>query len=209
MRSVTDAKPDWRAAKKAATRREIQRQALRLFRERGFAATTVEQIAAAAGVSHMTFFRYFPTKEDVVLADEHDDAIRTLIEQTPATLPPVQRIADALREGLAAVYAGERDELLIRNQLIVANPTLRARLWEQQATVQQLFLDALTSPDDDQATRFRTTVVAAACQAAATTAVLAWAEADGEPELPELLDQAFAALRELSETSISSDQKTR
>lgn len=201
MMSVTDTKPDWRAAKKAATRREIQRQALRLFRERGFAATTVEQIATAAGVSHMTFFRYFPTKEDVVLTDEHDDAIRTLIEQTPATLPPVQRIADALREGLTAVYASERDELLTRNQLIVANPTLRARLWQQQATLQQLFLDALTSPDDDQATRFRTAVIAAACQAAATTAVLTWAEADGTPELPDLLDEAFAALRGLTAES--------
>jgi AcrR family transcriptional regulator len=54
---------DWRERKKAQTRQRLQEQALRLFVERGYEATTVEQIVAAAGVSHMTFFRYFPTKE--------------------------------------------------------------------------------------------------------------------------------------------------
>jgi AcrR family transcriptional regulator len=62
---VTEPEPDWRQRKKTATRGRIRASALRLFREQGYDATTVEQIAAAAGVSHMTFFRYFPAKEDV------------------------------------------------------------------------------------------------------------------------------------------------
>ena len=57
--------PGWRQRKKTATSDRIRASALRLFREQGYDATTVEQIAGAAGVSHMTFFRYFPTKEDV------------------------------------------------------------------------------------------------------------------------------------------------
>jgi AcrR family transcriptional regulator len=55
---------DWRARKKAATKLADQEQALRLFIEKGYDATTVDEIAAAAGVSHMTFFRYFPRKEE-------------------------------------------------------------------------------------------------------------------------------------------------
>ena len=61
-----------RELKKARTRAEIQRQALLLFQQQGYAATTVEQIAAAAEVSQSTFFRYFPSKEHVVLYDDYD-----------------------------------------------------------------------------------------------------------------------------------------
>jgi AcrR family transcriptional regulator len=72
---------------------------VRLFREQGYDATTVEQIAAAAGVSHMTFFRYFPAKEDVALPDSYDPMIATLLQQTPATWPLTQRIRTARGNG--------------------------------------------------------------------------------------------------------------
>ena len=82
---MTDLQPDWRQRKKAATRDRIRASALRLFGEQGYDATTVEQIAAAAGVSHMTFFRYFPAKEDVALSDSYDPMIAAAITQTPVT----------------------------------------------------------------------------------------------------------------------------
>jgi AcrR family transcriptional regulator len=186
---VTEHEPDWRQRKKNATRDRIRASALRLFSEQGYDATTVEQIATAAGVSHMTFFRYFPAKEDVALSDGYDPVIATALAQTPATWPLARRIRTVLVRGLREVYETERDAMLAQNKLIVATPALRARLWADQIGTRQLILQAL-SPSPS----FADTVTVAACLAAATTAVLAWVENDGTPELPDLMEQAFDAL---------------
>jgi AcrR family transcriptional regulator len=192
MTLVTEAEPDWRQRKKNATRNRIRASALRLFREQGYEATTVEQIAAAAGVSHMTFFRYFPAKEDVVLSDSHDPLIAGLIAQTPATWPPIDRVREALLQGLRQVYDTERDTLLAQNKLIVSTPVLRDRLWAEQINTQQLILEALGGRGRHAS--FETRVTVAACLAAATTAILTWVENDGTPELPDLVRQAFDTL---------------
>lgn len=189
MTLMTDLQPDWRKRKKIATRDRIRASALRLFREQGYDATTVEQIAAAAGVSHMTFFRYFPTKEDVVLSDSYDPVIAALIAQTPATWPLIQRIRTVLVQGLQQIYDTDRDALLAQNTLIVSTPVLRERLWASQMATQQLILEALGSRPS-----FQTRVIVAACLAAASTAILTWVENNGTPELPGLIDQAFETL---------------
>jgi AcrR family transcriptional regulator len=188
---VTQAEPDWRQRKKAATRDRIQASALRLFREQGYEATTVEQIATAADVSHMTFFRYFPAKEDVVLSDGFDPLIADMIGRTPPGWPLARRIRAALVDGLREVYATERDTLLAQNKIIVTTPALRERLWASQIATQRLILQALGA---DPPPAFADRVTVAACLAAATTAVLAWVEHDGTPELPDLIEQAFDAL---------------
>jgi AcrR family transcriptional regulator len=194
MTPVTEPEPDWRQRKKTATRDRIRATALRLFREQGYDATTVEQIAAAAGVSHMTFFRYFPAKEDVALADGYDPLIATALGQTPASWPLTERIRAVLVDGLSQVYTTERDALLAQNKLIVATPALRERLWADQITTQQLILEALSAGPDAPPPSFEDQVTVAACLAAASTAVLAWVENDGTPELPDLMERAFDAL---------------
>jgi AcrR family transcriptional regulator len=191
---VTEPEPDWRQRKKNATRDRIRTCALRLFREHGYDATTVEQIAAAAGVSHMTFFRYFPAKEDVVLSDSYDPLIASLIAQTPAGWPLIRRIRAVLVEGLRQVYETGREELLAQNQLVVSTPALRARLWADQIATQQLILQALAAGQDDHPPSFQARVTVAACLAAASTAILTWIENNGTPDLPELLEQAFDTL---------------
>jgi AcrR family transcriptional regulator len=191
---VTEPEPDWRQRKKTATRDRIRACALRLFFERGYDATTVEQIAAAAGVSHMTFFRYFPAKEDVALSDSYDPVIASLIAQTPAAWPLIQRIRTVLVQGLRQVYDADRDTLLAQNKLIVSTPALRERLWANQIATQQLILQALSTGQHGAQPSFQTKVTVAACLAAATTAVLTWTENDGTAELPDLMEQAFDAL---------------
>src|SRR3954464_9320848 len=91
-----------RERKKAKTRWAIQEHALRLFGEQGYAATTVDQIAAAAEISPSTFFRYFATKEDVVVQDQYDDLFVAAFREAGGSADPIatlrRMVADALKE---------------------------------------------------------------------------------------------------------------
>jgi len=197
MAFVTEPEPDWRQRKKNATRDRIRASALRLFSEQGYDATTVEQIAAAAGLSHMTFFRYFPAKEDVALSDSYDPLLAGLIGQTPAGWPLTERIRSVLVQGLRQVYDADRDTLLAQNKLIVSTPALRERLWASQMDTQQLILQALGTGQDSPQPSFTDMVTVAACLAAAATAILTWVENDGTPDLPDLIEQAFDTISHL------------
>ncbi|MGW0519552.1 TetR/AcrR family transcriptional regulator [Crossiella sp. NPDC003009] len=185
---------DWRARKKADTRRAIQEHALRLIMAKGFEATTVEEIAAAAGVSHMTFFRHFPRKEDVVEVDDYDPMLTTLLTERPPEEPPLTAVHRAVRAGLARILPQDRETVLIRTKLVMATPALRARNYLNVEATTDLFATTLATraglAEPDLATRAQ----AAAAVAALTTAVTAWVARDGEPELVTLVDECFAAL---------------
>jgi AcrR family transcriptional regulator len=116
-----------RERKKARTRASIREHALRLFREQGYHATTVEQIAETAEVSPSTFFRYFPTKEDVVIQDDMDAITIAAFERQPAELSPIA----AFRAAWAETYAGFTEEevawLEETAAMTMEIPELRAR----------------------------------------------------------------------------------
>jgi AcrR family transcriptional regulator len=115
-----------RERKKQKTRRSIQEHALRLFGEQGYDRTTIEQIADAAEVSPSTFFRYFPTKEDVVLYDALDPMLIESFRRQPVGLTPTQALRASLHEvleGLTPVQVREQNE---RGRLIFAVPDLQA-----------------------------------------------------------------------------------
>ncbi|WP_328863048.1 TetR/AcrR family transcriptional regulator [Streptomyces sp. NBC_00306] len=182
-----------RERKKAQTRRTIQEEALRLFLSQGYDNTTVDEIARAAGVSSMTFFRHFPTKESVVESDDYDPFIASLIEQRPPEEAPLTALHRALGEGLAAVYATDREALLVRTRLILRTPALRARLWENQHATEEMLTGALAArsgQEPDLALR----VTAAAALAALTATLTFWVEGDGEADLPTLVNEAFTTL---------------
>ena len=184
---------DWRARKKAATKHAIQEHALRLFIEKGYDTTTVEEIAAAAGVSHMTFFRYFPRKEEVVENDEYDPLLEELVAARPVEEPPLTALHRALRAGLEHILATDREELLIRTRLILRNPALRSRNLLAQDATRDLLARALARraglPEPDLAA----TVQASAALGAIGPAAMAWAESD-DADFVALIDEAFEAL---------------
>jgi AcrR family transcriptional regulator len=142
-----------RERKKARTRASIREHALRLFREQGYQATTVEQIAAAAEVSPSTFFRYFPTKEDVILQDDMDTLMVEAFERQPAGLSPVAAVRAATREMAASMSPAQWEQIRQTTALTVTVPEVRARAMDEFARTIGVLADAMAkragrSPDD-------------------------------------------------------------
>lgn len=117
--------PGLRERKKARTRATIQREALKLFQQNGYAETSVDAIAAAAEVSPSTFFRYFPTKEDVVLTDFVDEKAIARFVAAPAQMSLTEAFSHAVTTWMDDLP--EEDFALehLRNQLIRDVPELR------------------------------------------------------------------------------------
>lgn len=181
--------------------RTIQAHAVRLFTERGYDATTVTDIAEAAGVSPMTLYRHFPTKEDLVLVDQHNRLVAERIAASPATQPLVRRIGGALVDSATMLTgggdgddltAGERF-LLARLQLMISTPALRAKHLDNHYTLQQIIVDALGVDGADPEAVFRAQAAASACLGALHTAVFRWAADDGRTKLSDLITKTLEA----------------
>jgi AcrR family transcriptional regulator len=156
--SMAGASPDGlRERKKARTRASIREHALRLFREEGYQRTTVEKIAEAAEVSPSTFFRYFPTKEDVVLQDDMDVRLLEALDQQPPELGPVAAVRAASRQMFASYTAADMDVLRETTALMLAVPEVRARALDEFARTIRVVAEALAKradrPADDLAVR--------------------------------------------------------
>jgi AcrR family transcriptional regulator len=118
--------PGLRERKKTKTRFAIQQEALRLFREQGYQATTVEQIAEAAEVSPSTVFRYFPTKDALVLTDDYDPIMVERFQAQPAGISVVSAFRKALRETFQDMPPQQVEAAAERNALVMEVPELRA-----------------------------------------------------------------------------------
>lgn len=132
-----------RERKKARTREAIQAHAIRLFTEQGYPETTVEQIADAAEVSPSTFFRYFPTKEDVVLYDRLDQVLIESFLRQPAGLTPLQATRAAMRDAYEHLSTEESEREQSRQQLIFTVPEFRSRMIEQFVETMSVLAEAV------------------------------------------------------------------
>jgi AcrR family transcriptional regulator len=191
--SNSERKAGLRERKKAKTRAEIQRQALRLFRERGYGATTTSQIAEAAEVSESTFFRYFPTKEDVVFWDEFDPLIFEAFRAQPAELGSIRVLRRSIRDAMARASATERAELRERLELLLSVPPLRATLVDRIHGPVRLLAEAMAERTgrhpDDPAVR----ATAGAVMGVGLSAMFAAAD-DPDADVLSLLDEGLAQL---------------
>jgi AcrR family transcriptional regulator len=185
-----------RERKKARTRAAIREHALRLFREQGYAATTVEQIAAAADVSPATFFRYFPTKEDVVLQDDLDILTMDSLNAQPRDLNPIAAMRGAAASAYAAMTEQDLERLAETTRLTFSVPEVRARAVDELTrTIEQiggaLAVRAGREPDD-----FAARVLAGALIGVIMAATIPWA-ADNDLDVGEMFARIDAGLAQL------------
>ena len=176
------------------SRAELERRALELFTARGFDATTVDDVAAAAGIGRRTFFRYFASKNDAVWGD-FDHGLADLRAQL-AGADPQQPLLEALREAVLAFNRFDPAEVpwhRERMALILTVPALQAHSTLRYAAWREVVADFAARRFGEPSHALLPQLVAHLCLGAALTAYEQWL-ADPGAELEPLLDQALAGL---------------
>ena len=153
------------------SRARILAVALDLFEEKGYRSTTVAQIAAAAGVTSMTFFRHFPTKDSVLVTDPYDPLIAEAIAGQPLELPAFERVRRGLLSALDGITSIEDVTARRRVALIGGLPELRGALMASTQATQDSIVDRLSEQGAD---RLEVAVASAACLAAISAALVDW-----------------------------------
>jgi AcrR family transcriptional regulator len=182
-----------RERKKARTRAAIQHEALRLFRLQGYESTTTEQIAEAAEVSPSTLFRYFSSKEDLVLTDDYDPLIVEAVRSQPPDAGPVTAIREALRGLFEALSAEEMSDMHDRVELAFSVPDLRAAMLDQLAQTIRRVTDVVAERTGGKPDDFGAATLAGAILGVMIAAELHWV-AHPETDLISLLDDALEHL---------------
>ena len=167
------------------------RAALELFEERGYDSTTAAAIAERASVTEMTFFRYFPSKDSVLVADPYDPLIAAAITRQPAELPPLAAAIGAIADGWKAVPAPANSEVRDRLRIVARTPSLRGAIARNNATTEEAIAGALIHRG---AAKTEARIAAAATMAALSAALLDWADGD-DPDLGTAIDAALRVLQ--------------
>src|SRR5215470_11058434 len=190
-------RPGLRERKKARTRAAIREHALRLFREQGYDATTVDQIAEAADVSPSTFFRYFPTKEDVVLQDDLDVLAIEAFEAQPAELSPVAAFRAAARSAFASFGEEELVRLRETTALILAVPEVRAKAMDEFTRTIGVIAGAVARRSGRDPDDFAVRNLAGAIVGVIMAATMPWSDWANEDVGEDMLGRIDAALAHL------------
>ncbi|MFD6859239.1 TetR/AcrR family transcriptional regulator [Rhodococcus sp. NPDC060090] len=172
------------------TRERLQATAVSLFAEEGYDAVTVDRIAAAAGVSHMTFFRHFPSKDAVLLDDPYDPVIAEAVAAQPADNSPLERACHGILTAWTRIPEEHLGDVRLRLQIAVSHPVLRARMWENTLDTQEAIAGALRSHG---VSTLDADVAAGACVGALMAALTDWAR-HGEEALGARITQAMHLL---------------
>lgn len=187
-----------RETKKQRTRIAIERAALDLFEAQGFDGTTIDEIAAAADISPRTFFHYFPSKEDVVLADYSTrlQKIVAVLKTGASDDAPWQALRGAFLT-VAGDYEAEREQLLRRFRIIQSTPSVAARNLLLQASWEDAVTEAVShwlnvEPNKD----IRPRLLAGAALAAMRASLGFWLADNGRSRLPDHVTYCFDLMQD-------------
>lgn len=181
------------ATAKPAMRDALIAAAIQLFLERGYEQTTIDDIVALAGVGRRSFFRYFPSKEDVVFPD-HEQALADMtafLQASTDSDDPVARVCDAARLVLR-MYAENPTFSVQRYRLTKKVPGLRSYelsvVWRYERTLAEYLRGRFAARRDGT---LRADVIAAAVVAAHNHALRAWLRSNGQGDAAAEMDRAL------------------
>ncbi|MFJ8107139.1 TetR/AcrR family transcriptional regulator [Streptomyces sp. NPDC096132] len=183
-----------RERKKIKTREAIRTATYALIKEQGYDATTIDQIAERAEVSPSTVFRYFPTKEDIVLTDEWDPILAEELRARPADEPWPDSVRYVM---MKAVRMGIKDDLEVarlRTHLMVQVPAVRSRMMESMSVTSRMFSTVIgertgLDPDGLEVRVYMMSLLGGLMQTS-----MYWAENGHEDDFESLLDRALRVL---------------
>ena len=182
-----------RERKKLRTRALIQKEAIRLFLERGFEATTIEEIAEAAEISPSTFFNYFPTKEEVVLQDELDPLILAAFNAQPEGTHPIRALRDSMKTVFGQLTAEQDNVMRQRISLMSSTPALRSAMLTQFADLVDQIAELIAGRVGREPTDFAIRNLAGALLGVMMSALLI-AASNPNADMIDVADRAMAHL---------------
>jgi AcrR family transcriptional regulator len=192
MSSPTGGGVGLRERKKIRTRQAIREAARRLIDEQGYDNTTIEQIATLAEVSPSTVFRYFPSKEHIVLTDDYAQSSIALLRERPADEPPLVALREALTEMVRRLAEDFSAEYRWRRELMRQVPALRALVGEAQdrmvESASAVLAERVGRPADDFELRILVGAVTGAFHQ------VLWGDHGEEGNLLEVIDRALSVL---------------
>src|SRR6478752_8535303 len=172
------------------TRARLLAAALDLFARQGYDRTTVAEIAAAAGVTEMTFYRHFGSKDQLLLDDPYDPLIAGAIGQQPTHLPPLLRAVRGIRAAWRAMPLTEEGEVRERVAIVAATPSLAAAVRAGTAATEAAIVTELVTGGAHPA---EAAIAAAAVMAALMAALLQWG-GSGDSTLAAAIERALDVL---------------
>jgi len=184
-----------REEKKARTRQALIDAGWRLFVEQGFDKTSVDEVAAAAGIARRTLFRYFPSKEAIFFAPQEArlEQFEALLQQAPTDAPPFVVIEEAMLE-IARLYMNDRTHMLTQRRAIEASQTLMAYDLQMDRTWEDVIATALQGTDNHPKAIRRARLLAGAMVGMVRVVLRDWFRNEGREDLLKLGREAIDEL---------------
>jgi AcrR family transcriptional regulator len=185
-----------RERKKIKTREAIRTATYGLIKEQGYDATTIEQIAERAEVSPSTVFRYFPTKEDIVITDEYDPLMVEELRSRPADESWPDSLRHVMRTAIDALMAEDPEAVRMRAHLAIQVPAVRSRIYESMSQTARMLRGAIAERSGLDPEGLRVRVYAMSLIGGLMEANMYWAEHGCEGDLRVFVDQALGVLED-------------
>ncbi|MGA5288709.1 TetR/AcrR family transcriptional regulator [Streptomyces pseudogriseolus] len=183
--------PGLRERKKIRTREAIRSAAYALIEQQGYDSTTVEQIAERAEVSPSTVFRYFPTKEDIVVTDEYDEPLLAELAARPAGEPWTDSVRYVIREAVQLALTEQPETTRLRARLMLEVPAVRARMRETLTGTGRTLAEAVAGRTGLAPEGLEVRVHVMSLIGGLLKATLYWAEHGHQEDYADLADRAI------------------